>query len=224
MFELSNGKSDTKNTIATKSADDDAYENCLMTTKVMTAGKYRISMKNSGGQSGVMLGVAKDGAAPDKDHCESESEDAWFMFPGLGCLYGHGKSNSDAAGDVHSNQVLSMELDLDAGSLKFWVDGKPHGPGWSSGVTGSLRWAACVRDKGTSVQIVPTPELEPWAEWEGSNPSACPLGFDPFSGARGEMFQSMLRQMEPGLYQEIQEAREKRAAEEAKTTEMDGMD
>ena len=50
-----------------------------------------------------------------------------------------------------------MQVDLAAGTLKFWLDGKPHGPGWTSGVTGQLRWATSVGDKGSSVQIVPTP-------------------------------------------------------------------
>ena len=40
--------------------------------------------------------------------------------------------------------MLTMQVDLDAGTLKFWVDGKSHGPGWTNGVAGRLRWAACV--------------------------------------------------------------------------------
>ena len=34
-----------------------------------------------------------------------------------------------------------MQVDMDAGTLKFWVDSKPHGSGYTSGVTGPLRWA-----------------------------------------------------------------------------------
>ena len=55
-----------------------------------------------------------------------------------------------------------MKVDMDVGTLKFWVDGKPHGPGYTSGVTGPLCWAINVFRKG-SVEIVPTPELQPWA-------------------------------------------------------------
>ena len=58
-----------------------------------------------------------------------------------------------------------MEADLDKGTLRFWVDGKPHGPGHSSGVTGRLRWAVSLYYKGGAVQIVPTPELQPWTPW-----------------------------------------------------------
>ena len=42
---------------------------------------------------------------------------------------------------------------MDAGTLKFWVDmdGKPHGPGYSSGVTGPLRWGAtALYDEGNA--------------------------------------------------------------------------
>ena len=35
-------------------------------------------------------------------------------------------------------------MDTDAGTLKFWRDGKPHSPGYTSGVSGPLRWAATV--------------------------------------------------------------------------------
>ena len=70
------------------------------------------------------------------------------------------------AGEIEPGQVLSMQVDTDAGTLKFWVDGKPHGPGYTSGVTGPLRWATTVYFKGNFIEIVSTPELQPWAPWE----------------------------------------------------------
>ena len=73
-----------------------------------------------------------------------------------------GRIFSDHAGKIRHGQIVSVELDADAGTLKFWVDGKQHGPGWSSGVKGRLRWATSVLFKSNSVQIVPTPELEAW--------------------------------------------------------------
>ena len=62
---------------------------------------------------------------------------------------------------IMPGQVLSMQVDTDAGTLKFWVDGKPHGPGYTCGVTGPLRWATTVFFKSNSIEIVPTPELQP---------------------------------------------------------------
>ena len=62
-----------------------------------------------------------------------------------------------------------MVADLDKGTLRFWLDGQPHGPGWSSGVKGKLRWGVSMLYAGLAVQIVPTPELQPWTPWDGTN-------------------------------------------------------
>ena len=60
-----------------------------------------------------------------------------------------------------------MQVDMDAGTLKFWLDGKAHGPGYTSGVTGPLRWATSVNNTSNVVMIVPMPELQPWTHhWE----------------------------------------------------------
>ena len=91
-----------------------------------------------------------------------ESTDARYMGRYFGTLFGNGKYGDDCAGHIKEGQIVSIEADLDKGTLRFWVDGKPHGPGWSSGVTGRLRWAVCLYYNGTAVQIVPTPELQPW--------------------------------------------------------------
>ena len=56
-------------------------------------------------------------------------------------LYGNGKLDSEAAGMMDDGQIISMIADLDKGTLRFWLDGQPHGPGWSSGVKGKLRWS-----------------------------------------------------------------------------------
>jgi hypothetical protein len=111
-----------------------------------------------------MFGLVRDGAAWDKDHTDRERTDAWYMFDS-GFLYGNGKQDDDDAGSIIDGQIVSMEADLDQGTLRFWVDGKPHGPGRGSGVTGRLRWAVMLYFKGGAVQIVPTPELQPWTQW-----------------------------------------------------------
>ena len=73
-----------------------------------------------------------------------------------GYLYGNGKDEDEIADYIKEGQVLTMQVGLDAGTLKFWLDGKPHGHGFTSGVTGRLRWATSVARKGNTVQIVPT--------------------------------------------------------------------
>ena len=122
-------------------------------------GKHTISMKLGKGDAEYMniyCGVARDGVASDEDYGNADNTEAWYMYNENGSLHGNGKEG-DGAGKIKEGQVLTMQVDLDAGTLKFWLDGKPHGPGFTSGVTGRLRWATSVSFKGNTVQIVPTP-------------------------------------------------------------------
>ena len=104
----------------------------------------------------IFCGVARDGVACDEDYANRANTEAWYMYSN-GTLNGNGKEDDDEAGRINEGQVLTIQVGLDAGTLKFWLDGKPHGPGWTSGVTGRLRWATSVAEKGTAVQIVPNP-------------------------------------------------------------------
>merc|ERR1711865_316684 len=148
------------NSIATKICTVKDLRNCMMIGRVMEGtGKHTISMKVGQGAEEHMYmycGVVRDGVACNKWHADEKSTDAWYMGDN-GDLHGNGKQDDDWAGEIYDGQVLTMQVDLDAGTLKFWLDGEPHGPGFNSGVTGRLRWATSVQCKGTSVQIVPTP-------------------------------------------------------------------
>jgi hypothetical protein len=159
IFKL-NGESDS---ISTKIVDqDNCNNNCLVTSRVFDSGKHRISFKLIKGEASHMFiycGLVRDGAAWNANHTFSSSTTGWFMDSVCGSLYGHGKEGDDRAGEIKSGQILTIEADLDKGTLRFWVAGKPHGPGYTSGVTGRLRFATTVVYKGSSVQIVPTPEL-----------------------------------------------------------------
>jgi hypothetical protein len=124
----------------------------------MESGKHRMSLKLIKGEGNGLFhycGLVRDGAAWDKDHGARASTDAWYMSSS-GYLCGNGKEFRDEAGEIKEGQIVSMEADLDKGTLRFWVDGKPHGPGWSSGVAGRLRWAVSLHYKGGAVEIVPT--------------------------------------------------------------------
>jgi hypothetical protein len=130
----------------------------------MESGKHFMSLKMTKGEEDQLhhfVGLVRDGAAWDKRLQGRESTDAWYMCDDSR-LFGNGKYDDDFAGHIYEGQIVSMEADLDKGTLRFWVDGKPHGPGWGSGVTDRLRWATSVYFKGTAVEIVPTPELQPW--------------------------------------------------------------
>ena len=131
----------------------------------MESGKHRMSLKLMEGKGNDYLdhlfGLVRDGAAWDKEHHTRANTDAWYMESD-GSLFGNGKDGNDEAGRINDGQIVSMEADLDKGTLRFWVDGKQHGPGFMSGVTGRLRWAVSLFFKGGAVEIVPTPELQPW--------------------------------------------------------------
>ena len=147
------------NSIATKAR---GINNTLVTSTVMETGVRRISFKLGKGEAqkrGVLCGVVRDGAAWNECHCLRDGA-GWFMHSGDGTLFGNGKEGDDEAGQINEGQILSLELDLDLGTLMFFVDGKRHGLGYTSGVTGKLRFAATVMYIGNNVQIVPTPELE----------------------------------------------------------------
>ena len=97
----------------------------------MESGKHRISLKMIKGEGNSLFhlfGLVRDGVAWDKDHGMSASTDAWYMRS-YGDLCGNGKFGHDYAGMINEGQIVSMEADLDKGTLRFWVDGKPHGPG-----------------------------------------------------------------------------------------------
>jgi hypothetical protein len=59
--------------------------------------------------------------------------------------------------------AVRASTELDRGMLRFWVDGKQHGPGFSSGVQGRLRWATSMHRKSGTIDIVHTPALQPWS-------------------------------------------------------------
>ena len=126
-------------------------------------GKHTISMKLTRGSALLMAmfcGVLVNGAPCDDLLMRKSITEAWLMYSGDGGLHGNGKHHGDVAGGMYSGQVLTMQLDTDSGTLKFWVDGKLLGPGYTSGVTGPLRCATAVLETGSAVEIVPTPELQ----------------------------------------------------------------
>lgn len=78
---------------------------------------------------------------------------------------GNGIGRDDGASEINPGQILTIEADLGKGTLRFWVDSKPNGPGYThqrektfpsgyaSGVTGKLCFATSVHCKGGAVQV-----------------------------------------------------------------------
>ena len=108
----------------------------------------------------IYCGVVRDRASCNEMHWKRESTVGWGMFSLSGGLFGNGKDDDDSAGKIESDQVLTMQVDTDADTLKCWLDGKPHGPGYPSGVTVPLCWATTLRYTAHTGEIVPTTELQ----------------------------------------------------------------
>ena len=89
----------------------------------MESGKHRMSLKlmTSSDTSYPLhhfFGLLRDGAAWDKFHGFRESTAAWYMRS-CGNLWGNGKYRDDNAGKIKEGQIVSMEADLDKGTLRF---------------------------------------------------------------------------------------------------------
>jgi hypothetical protein len=80
-----------------------------------------------------MVGVSRPHLEPKADYARPKCSDGWFICAGDGGLYGNGKKRDDAAGDYDEGDRVGVLLDLDAGSLLFFINGVQHGPGYLVG-------------------------------------------------------------------------------------------
>jgi hypothetical protein len=124
----------------------------------------------------VMFGCVRPGLDHDEEH--EDSDDAYFINTEDGGLYGNGK-NGDHPLELTSNPYPQKDrvgalLDLDAGWLRFYLNGKRCGPGFTEGVTGPLVRAATMFYLGDELTALPGAvapdgaggDDEPWAEPE----------------------------------------------------------
>jgi hypothetical protein len=97
--------------------------------------------------NGFYVGVVRDGTAADEDPVDPDSPDCWFMGIHNGMMYGNGCDGDNYGhGRINKGQTLTIQLDTDAGSLKFWRDGQCINDAWRRGVKGALRWAFSTYD------------------------------------------------------------------------------
>ena len=123
------------------------------------------------GQGDALAGAVRSGLDHDKrHHCDN---DAYFIYGSDGALYGNGKLGADPQGKFAAGDRIGVLLDLDAGWMRLYRNGKRCGPGFTEGVTGPLVRAAQLFS-GTKVTVLPGavgPEGagdadEPWDEPE----------------------------------------------------------
>ena len=115
-----------------------------------------------------MIGAARPGLDHDKHHFISN--DAYFIGGNSGALYGNGKNFADPQGQFATGDRIGVLLDLDAGWMRIYRNGKRCGPGYTEGVTGPLVRAAQLAHLGDKITVLPgavAPEgagdaQEPW--------------------------------------------------------------
>jgi hypothetical protein len=118
------------------------------------------------------VGAVRPGLDHDKNHCGGN--DAYFIHGTSGALYGNGTSCDDLQGRFATGDRIGVLLDLDAGWLRIYRNGKRCGPGYTEGVTGPLVRAAQLFYNDNTVTVLPgatAPEGagdadEPWDEPE----------------------------------------------------------
>jgi hypothetical protein len=97
-------------------------------------------------------------ARPGLDHCRGHAEtlNAWYISGEDGSLHGPGKRGHCAQGmRFTEGDRIGVMLDLDAGWVRFYRNGRRCGPGFTHGVTGPLVPAVEIIEKGDAVAAAP---------------------------------------------------------------------
>jgi hypothetical protein len=90
-----------------------------------------------------------------------ETDSAYFINAGDGGLLGNGKDDEAQCGGFKKGDRVGVQLDLDAGWMRFYLNGVRHGPGFTEGVTGPLLRAVELVDEGDAVVILPGASCPP---------------------------------------------------------------
>jgi hypothetical protein len=129
---------------------------------LMTEGRHYWEVKitaDHGGNCSIMLGVARPGLDYDKAHTGymGTGLNCYYIMGNAGGLFGNGRFQVDPQGMFAQGDRIGMLLDLDAGWLRFYRNGKRCGSGFTEGVTGPLVRAVELvvhGDAGDAVAIV----------------------------------------------------------------------
>ena len=140
----------------------------------MTEGRHywEVELTWTAGFCFIFVGAVRPGLDHETHH--HTTNDAYYIFGDSGALYWNGKRYADPQGKFAKGDRIGVLLDLDAGWLRFYRNGKRCGPGYTEGVTGPLVRAVELFRKGDKVTALPAavaPEGagaadEPWDEPE----------------------------------------------------------
>jgi hypothetical protein len=142
----------------------------------MTEGRHYWEVELTAGYF-FMVGAVRPGLDHDTSHYTTN--DAYFINVYDGGLYGNGKYHADPQGAFVEGDRIGVLLDLDAGWMRLYRNGKRCGPGFTEGVTGPLVRAAQIYQVDDKLTVLPgaaAPEGagaadEPWDEPESVSES-----------------------------------------------------
>jgi hypothetical protein len=100
-----------------------------------------------------IVGAVRPGLDHDQNHCNTN--DAYVIHGLDGSLCGNGKRGADPQGKFATGDRIGVLLDLDAGWLRIYRNGKRCGPGFTEGVTGPLVRAVQLFCAGDKVTVLP---------------------------------------------------------------------
>ena len=101
----------------------------------------------------IMIGVTRPDLDLETHHYNTNN--AWYLHPDNGGLFGQGKSDESPQGKLAVGDRVGVLLNLDEGWLRFYVNGKVFGPGFPSGVTGPVVIAVELHYVGQQVLLLP---------------------------------------------------------------------
>jgi hypothetical protein len=121
----------------------------------MTEGRHYWEVEHTSADASqivFLLGAVRPGLDHDKDHYDTN--DAYFISGYDGSLFGNGKSAADPQGQFATGDRIGVLLDLDAGWLRYYRNGKRCGPGYTEGVTGPLVRAVQLYQMGDHITVL----------------------------------------------------------------------
>jgi hypothetical protein len=124
----------------------------------MTEGRHywEVEITASAGNPLVRIGAVP---VSYSDHNNAKQTEAYMMFLNTGCLFGSGKrgyAQQGKTGKVFAQgDCVGVLLDLDAGWMRFYRNGKRCGPGFTEGVKGPLVRAAHLSCEGQMIAALP---------------------------------------------------------------------
>jgi hypothetical protein len=146
--------------VATMIVDDE--NDTLVTSGVeLTMGKHYWEVQAGIGPGmyvgpGMYIGVTRPNLDPNVDYAIAKSDDGWLIWTNEGSLWGNGKEDIDHAGDIDKGDIVGVLLDLNEGSLRFYLNGVQHGPGYPAGsVTGPVVCAVQMYKPDSIARLLP---------------------------------------------------------------------